>query len=148
LEVTDSGLFHMQCLEMDLREEQPRPLGAEKPDDRPKSAAGPKTEPAILCRACGFVVTTARHRMAVQGTHEHRFMNPAGFLYHIGCFAEAVGCVTVGPASHEYPWFPGFAWRLALCGGCRGHLGWHFRGEDGVGFFGLILDRLHEGDGA
>jgi len=65
LEVTDSGLFHMQCLEMDLREEQPRPHGAEKPDDRPKSAAGPKTEPAILCRACGFVVTTARHRMAV-----------------------------------------------------------------------------------
>ena len=85
--------------------------------------------------------------MAVQGNHEHRFMNPGGFLYHIGCFAEAVGCVVVGPASCEYPWFPGLDWRLALCGGCRVQLGWHFRGEAGVGFFGLILDRLREGDG-
>ena len=84
--------------------------------------------------------------MAVQGNHQHRFMNPAGFLYHIGCFAEAVGCLVVGPPSHEYPWFPGLVWRLALCGGCRAHLGWHFRGEGSAGFFGLILDRLHEGD--
>ena len=129
-----------------LREEKPRPRGAENPDGRPEPGAGPKTESAILCRACGFAVTGGRHRMAMQGHHEHRFMNPAGFLYHIGCFSEAVGCVIVGPPSHEYPWFPGFVWRFALCGGCRTHLGWHFRSEDGAGFFGLILDRLREGD--
>jgi hypothetical protein len=33
-----------------------------------------------------------------------------------------------------------------MCGGCRGHLGWHFRDQDGAGFFGLILDRLQERD--
>ncbi len=129
-----------------LREENPRSRGAEIPDDRPESTVGPKTEPAILCRACGFVVTTARHRIAVHDSHEHRFMNPAGFLFHIGCFAEAVGCLIAGPASHEYPWFPGFVWRFAMCGGCRGHLGWHFRDQDGAGFFGLVLDRLQERD--
>lgn len=129
---------------MALRENQPRPHGAERPEDRPEPAAGPKTESAILCRACGFVVTTGRQRISVQGQHEHRFMNPGGFLYHIGCFAEAVGCAIVGPASREYPWFPGFDWRFALCGGCRAHLGWLFRGEAGAAFFGLILDRLRE----
>jgi hypothetical protein len=130
-----------------LRERQSRPHGVEKPDDRPEPADATKTESAIRCLACGFVVTTGRHRMAVQGSHEHRFMNPAGFLYHIGCFAEAVGCVIVGPASPEYPWFPGFLWRFALCGGCGVHLGWNFRGDGRAAFFGLILDRLREGDG-
>jgi hypothetical protein len=129
-----------------LREDNPRPSGAELPAGRSEPAAGPETDPAIRCGACGCVVTTARQGMVVQGTHEHRFMNPAGILYHIGCFAEAVGCVIVGPPSHEYPWFPGFAWRFALCGGCRWHLGWHFRREEGDGFFGLIRDRLREGD--
>jgi hypothetical protein len=37
-------------------------------------------------------------------------------------------------------------WRLALCGGCRAHLGWNFRGDKDAGFFGLILDRLREAD--
>ena len=71
-------------------------------------------------------------------------MNPGGFLFHIGCFAQAIGCVIVGPASREYPWFPGFAWRLALCGQCGVQVGWHFRSDDGTAFFGLILDRLRD----
>jgi hypothetical protein len=72
-------------------------------------------------------------------------MNPGGFLFHIGCFAEAVGCVVVGPDSLEYPWFAGFAWRCAHCGGCGAQLGWHFRNDDHTtGFFGLVLDRLVE----
>jgi hypothetical protein len=115
-----------------------------KPEERPDFAPASDHEVAIRCRACDFLVTTGRQRMAVQGAHEHRFMNPAGFLYHIGCFAEAVGCTIVGPASPEYPWFPGMVWRHALCGGCRAHLGWHFRGDQGAGFFGLILDRVRE----
>jgi hypothetical protein len=128
-----------------LREREARPHGIEQPEDRPEPAEETKTDSAIRCVACGFVVTTERHRIAVQGSHEHRFMNPGGFLYHIGCFAEAVGCVTVGPASPEYPWFPGFLWRLALCGGCGVQLGWDFRDQKNAAFFGLILDRLRAG---
>jgi hypothetical protein len=71
-------------------------------------------------------------------------MNPAGLLFHIGCFAEAIGCTVVGPDSPEYPWFAGFAWRYAQCGSCGRHLGWHFRSAGKPGFFGLILDRLVE----
>jgi len=101
-----------------------------------------QSERAILCAACAAPVTNPGHRMAVQGAHEHRFMNPAGLLFHIGCFAHAIGCTIVGPDSLEYPWFAGFAWRFAMCGSCGQHLGWHFRKQEGEGFFGLVLDRL------
>ena len=37
-----------------------------------------------------------------------------------------------------------YRWRLALCAGCHVHLGWHYSG--GAPFFGLILDRLVEGE--
>jgi hypothetical protein len=100
-----------------------------------------QSERAIVCAACGAIITSPGHRIAVSGAHEHRFMNPAGILFHIGCFAHAIGCTIVGPDSLEYPWFPGFAWRFALCGSCGQHLGWHFR-TTRESFFGLILDRL------
>jgi hypothetical protein len=103
-----------------------------------------RAERAILCAGCGAVVTTLRHRIAVNGAHEHRFMNPAGMLFHIGCFAEAIGCRIVGPDSHEYPWFPGHAWRYAMCAACGQHLGWSFRSGGHDGFFGLVLCRLRQ----
>ena len=101
----------------------------------------------ILCAVCAASITSPEHRIAVQGAHEHRFMNPAGVLFHIGCFSHAIGCTIVGPDSLEYPWFAGFAWRFAMCGSCGQHLGWHFRKAheetDGdAGFFGLVLHRL------
>ncbi|MBN2575148.1 MAG: hypothetical protein JXP73_11355 [Deltaproteobacteria bacterium] len=103
-----------------------------------------KSERAIVCAACATVITSQRHRIAVHGSHEHRFMNPAGFLFHIGCFAEAKGCTVEGPPSLEYPWFRGYAWRFALCGQCGQHLGWHFLGDAAESFFGLILDRIRD----
>lgn len=120
------------------------------PPEAPAPAPGgvARTDAAIVCAACLGAVTASCHRIAVNGSHEHRFMNPGGYLFHIGCFACAVGCTIVGPASNEYPWFPGLVWRLAYCGHCRAHLGWHFRGE-GTAFFALVLDRLRQtsGDG-
>ena len=109
------------------------------------SEAGPSTRLGrpLVCAACGASITTVENRIAVQGAHEHRFLNPAGQVFHIGCFASAIGCTIIGPDSLEYPWFVGFAWRYAMCGSCGQHLGWHFRdGESG--FFGLILHRLVE----
>ncbi len=107
-----------------------------------------RDERAIVCAACAAPITSASHRMVSHGAHEHRFMNPAGLVFHIGCFDQAIGCTIVGPASREYAWFPGFAWRLALCGQCHVQLGWHFRDDAGDGFFGLILARLREADSA
>ena len=127
----------------------------EDPNDTVADDPGPLSDPdvreqstrGIVCATCAASITSPDHRIAVRGAHEHRFMNPAGFLFHIGCFAHAIGCTIVGPDSLEYPWFAGFAWRFAMCGSCSQHLGWHFRkpheeNDGDAGFFGLVLDRL------
>jgi hypothetical protein len=79
----------------------------------------------------------------VAGGHEHRFVNPGGIHYHIGCFARAAGLIPVGEPSPYWTWFPAYRWQIERCPGCQEHLGWLFRGADHE-FHGLILDRLEE----
>ena len=122
-------------------QEDPNDTATDDPGSLSDLETRERSKHAIVCAACAASITSPNHRIAVQGAHEHRFMNPAGFVFHIGCFAHAIGCTIVGPDSLEYPWFPGFAWRFALCGSCGQHLGWHFR-TTRESFFGLILDRL------
>ena len=99
----------------------------------------------LVCSACNHAVTTNAERIQVRGAHEHSFFNPHGIIFMIGCFSRAPGCQMIGPSSDEFTWFPGFRWRVAHCGNCRIHLGWSFAGGE-AGFFGLILDRLHEAE--
>lgn len=99
----------------------------------------------IRCARCGHAVCAAEQRIDRAGAHEHRFENPAGFSYRIGCFRHAPGCRCVGDATLEWTWFPGHAWSVALCRRCGAHLGWGYGpGATGGAFFGLILDRLAE----
>lgn len=97
----------------------------------------------LVCVACGHRVTSDAERIEVAGAHEHTFMNPHAFAYHLGCFGQAGGAVPRGPATTQFTWFPGYAWRLAHCGGCGRHLGWLFQ-ADAQRFYGLILNRLKE----
>jgi hypothetical protein len=129
-----------------LRPRDPERPSAGQPEETAEVQERTRSERAIVCAACSASITSATHRITSHGSHEHRFMNPAGLLFHIGCFDQAIGCMIVGPASLEYAWFPGFAWRLALCGQCGVQLGWHFRNDAREGFFGLILDRLREAE--
>lgn len=126
-----------QLLEKDPAAGRPAAPGAV--DEREPARA-----PAIVCARCAHAITSDADRIAVHDSHEHRFMNPGGFLFHIGCFGRAPGCAVIGAPSDDYPWFPGHTWQLALCGGCADHLGWWFQGEEG-GFFGLRLDHLRAG---
>ncbi len=99
----------------------------------------------IRCARCGQPVSTTDQRIELCGTHEHRFENPAGILFHIGCFRHAPGCRCVGEATLAWTWFPGHAWSMALCRRCGSHLGWGYGpGTTGDAFFGLILDRLDQ----
>ena len=111
--------------------------------ERQKSREG--TGQPIRCGNCGQQVSTADQRIDQAGGHEHRFENPAGIVFRIGCFRHAPGCRRVGEATHAWTWFPGHAWSMALCMKCGSHLGW-FYGPRGTGdaFYGLILDRLAE----
>lgn len=100
-----------------------------------------KKEQRLFCAACRHPVTHQDQRIAVAGGHEHRFTNPHGITFHIGCFREAAGCAPTGEATTEYTWFAGYAWRIALCVNCRAHLGWRFD-SDGDYFHGLVVARL------
>ncbi len=99
----------------------------------------------LRCGFCGHPITAASTRMEVDGAHEHRRENPAGYVFRIGCFRAAPGCVGQGEATEHWSWFPGYAWQVALCRGCGGHLGWSFQME-GSRFHGLIVDRLVSGE--
>lgn len=79
----------------------------------------------------------------MSGSHEHRFTNPDGFRFRIGCFSEASGLAKFGPSTLEHTWFAGYSWQVELCGGCREQLGWFYRSDE-HSFHGLILDNLVE----
>ncbi|MDM8538373.1 cereblon family protein, partial [Desulfobacterales bacterium HSG17] len=110
---------------------------------------------AILCRLCKNKITFSSNSIEKNGSHKHIFNNPGGYIFEIGCFGAAPGCVNQGPPSLEFSWFAGFSWRFSLCSGCHTHLGWVYQslggqslGGQSVGrqssFFGLILDKLIE----
>jgi hypothetical protein len=112
---------------------QPKPVAADSTlADRP-----------IRCSVCRTPVTSARQRTQRGGGFDHRLVNPAGIRFHVGCFNAAPGCRAPGEATYQHSWFPGYAWKIAVCGGCGAQLGWSYDGA-GDAFFGLILDRLRE----
>jgi hypothetical protein len=96
----------------------------------------------ILCRFCHAAITTRQQQLTVGASHQHRFVNPAGLQFLIGCFRAAPGCDIVGQAIEEYCWFPGYAWQLATCSDCGEHLGWFYQNGEAEQFFGLIVQKL------
>jgi hypothetical protein len=113
----------------------------ETPQTRPA-----EPEAAIVCRQCRHPVTRPQERIAMAGSHQHAFANPAGLVFEIGCFRQAPGCRHAGPACLDFSWFPGYRWRIALCRGCQVQLGWRFESPVQRGFSGLILERLVSAD--
>lgn len=106
-------------------------------------AERPDEEDVLYCAKCHAPITSRRNRITVNEQHEHVFANPAGYIFHIGCFREARGCMITGEETDYFTWFPGYTWRYALCGRCITLLGWAFRSQESV-FFGLIVDKLCE----
>ena len=103
-----------------------------------------KEKAKILCKYCKNKITSNDARIPVAGKQQHVFSNPSGFVYEIGCFSFAYGCVNHGPPTLEFTWFAGYAWRFALCSACHSHLGWFYQSRENS-FYGLILDYLVEG---
>ncbi len=116
-----------------------------KQDAKTKDADATGQRGVLCCAACQAPITSNAQRIAVNERHEHVFANPHGYIFHIGCFAAAPGCMIMGEATEFFTWFPGYRWQLALCGRCGDLLGWAFRSAD-ARFFGLILDKLRESE--
>lgn len=96
----------------------------------------------ILCRFCHAAITTRQQELVIGAGHQHRFINPSGLQFLIGCFRLAPGCDISGRATGEYCWFPGYVWQLAKCSDCGEHLGWFFQDGEADQFYGLIVDKL------
>ncbi len=92
---------------------------------------------AARCGRCGAQLAGGDEEIAVDGSRRHRFTNPAGVSFELGCYAHAPGCAASGPATDEDTWFSGHTWQRAFCRGCSAHAGWLFRGRSRV-FFALL----------
>ena len=127
-----------------------RPTGPERGAPGARAGADARADTsrgrrrALLCASCRAPITDLNARAEIAGAHEHHFVNPHGYDFHIGCFARAPGLVPLGAATPHFSWFPGAPWRVARCGGCRVHLGWAYGVP--VEFFGIILERLTRGE--
>ena len=126
-----------------LRRDASRSAPEARPETRPETAVPGRR--ALVCARCGQRITSDAARTTVGGQHEHTKANPHGYVFHIGCFAMAVGLVPWGPPSTAWTWFPGYSWQVERCAGCEEHIGWQFD-SPGHGFHGLILDRLAEAE--
>lgn len=106
-----------------------------------ETASEEDEQEAILCAECDHEITSHRYETSVDGGFEHRFANPAGIVYQIGCFEEASGVGAIGEETAEFTWFEGYTWQVVICRHCTTHLGWRYWSATHE-FFGLILDRL------
>jgi len=109
--------------------------------DLQESAELPRAD-LILCRFCHAAITSQREQLEIGSGHQHRFINPHGLQFLIGCFRLAPGCDIAGLASNEYSWFQGHSWQSARCSDCGEHLGWFYQNGEAHQFFGLIVDKL------
>ena len=99
----------------------------------------------IYCIACASVITSADQKIEMGGRHDHYLSNPHGFEFHVGCFANALGCDISGPPEPADSWFQGYQWQLATCANCQAHMGWFYTATHGDNYFyGLVLDHIEE----
>jgi hypothetical protein len=113
------------------------------PSENAAPEAGARADEAVLCAACGAAITSRTERTVRDDSFEHVFTNPGGYVYRIGCFRRAPGCLERGEPTDFFTWFPGYAWSFAVCRCCAVHLGWRFTGR-ADDFFGLILNHLKQ----
>lgn len=126
--------------------EEPGPSPDESPEDEIASAE----RRALCCRTCATEVSFEEALFCMgHDTVTRLFPNPYGDLREIYTLTTAYSLDFVGPPTTEFTWFPGYAWEVAYCLGCRTHLGWRFLAvEDSCEprlFYGLLTRELTGG---
>lgn len=113
------------------------------PDNKIDAKSFDGDEDALLCAQCAAPVTRKAWSLQLDGRAEHYCVNPHGIEFRVLTFSHAPGAKTVGTATMDATWFPGYAWRMASCSACDAHLGWRFEGANKPSpFFGLIREAL------
>ncbi len=96
----------------------------------------------FVCAACGVFITQEEFAAHKNGASRHTFCNPHGLVFEVMLFNRAPGCLILGPSTHDFTWFPGYAWSVACCSSCSSHLGWHYEHASRDYFFGIIAARI------
>ncbi len=118
-----------------------KPDATEKAHAAQKKRAGGGDAPrGYWCAACETRIADDDAAIVVAGAHRHRFVNPAGVAFEIGCFGHA-RCRIEGAPTLVDTWFAGFAWSYALCANCGAHHGGAYEG-DRARVVGHIVARL------
>ncbi|MCP4602889.1 MAG: hypothetical protein GY847_20630 [Proteobacteria bacterium] len=128
-----------------LKKGESKPADIADPTTTRKDRNDEQKGSRLFCAICGHPITGKDQCIDINGSHEHTFANPGGHIYHIGCFRNALGCITMRDESTDFTWFSGYTWSVTGCSLCGAHMGWHFRSGSDT-FFGLVLDTLVEKD--
>lgn len=101
---------------------------------------------AYQCSNCGGLITSSDRLLAVNGSHRHLFVNPAGIECRFYTFASCPGSIATGIPTEEDSWFEGYGWHLAFCRVCGLHLGWHYEAASAearpLEFWGILIAQL------
>jgi hypothetical protein len=129
----------------------PSGAGAEEPGEEAADLAEAERRDKLLCARCRIGVSEASLLFVATGTGPRAvFVNPQGRVFEIVTVRDAFNIALVSGPTVEATWFPGYAWRIANCGGCGAHLGWRFEGASGglpPVFFGLVASSVTGADG-
>jgi cereblon len=128
---------------------RPKTRPRERPARRPDRARVlPRQRKVILCRRCGGELSEAAAVFSMTPSGPAGvFVNPHGFLHEVLTVRRAKNLLRLGLPTTEFTWYPGYAWEIALCAGCREHVGWAFTtvGEgDPPSFVGLRRNAIVE----
>jgi Yippee zinc-binding/DNA-binding /Mis18, centromere assembly len=102
----------------------------------------------LCCKSCETLIAQVS-AILPEGEMPLVFANPHGVVFELVLLGRAQALRLIGSRTEEFTWFQGYAWRVALCGGCGSHLGWRFeavRGGSPALFFGLLRRELVERD--
>lgn len=99
----------------------------------------------LVCSVCEHRITDDAYRVERGGAHQHTFVNPGGFMYHVACFSIATGISYRGAPESAFSWFPGHTWQIAACSSCGTQLGWRFHANHDD-FYGFIVTAIKYAD--
>ncbi len=98
------------------------------------------------CATCGTFIASTAWLIAINGSHDHSFVNPSGIQCNFYTFSECENILVHERLYLEHSWFAGYGWRFAHCGQCLRHLGWKYdavkRDRSLEGFCGILIEAL------
>ncbi|XP_018014563.1 protein cereblon, partial [Hyalella azteca] len=82
---------------------------------------------SLGCVHCEALVARREDLLIVSSDgQQSAYVNPGGFVHEIITVRTTDRLYLLGAPTPEHSWFPGYAWTIATCSGCRRHVGWKF----------------------